>query len=156
MTVRRVVRTLAVVLALVTSLVGLDVHVAAAAAAKVQQGALVTSLTTSLALTVTNNTTAGNLLVATLGYTGSSPSFSGPAGWTRAPNVSVTGGGTEIWYAAAVAGGGKTYTFTSSATATMTGGELTEWSGLDATSPLDRSGTATAASAGSLAVSTTG
>jgi hypothetical protein len=156
MAVRKILGAIAVVLTLAASLVGLDVHAASAAAAKLQQGPIVTTTTTSLALTVTANTTEGNLLVATLAYTGTSPSFTGPAGWTRGPNVVVTGGGTEIWYSAAIAGGAKTYTFTSAATATLTGGELTEWSGLATVSPLDQSGTSTAASASSLAVSTSG
>ena len=156
MALRRILRAALVVVALATSLVGLDVHVASAAAVKVQQGPLVTSTTTSLALTVTSNTTAGNLLVATLAYTGTTPSFTGPAGWTRGPNVATTGGGTEIWYDDGAPGGARTYTFTAAATATSIGGELTEWSGLATVSALDQSGTATATSAGSLPLSTTG
>jgi hypothetical protein len=153
---RRILRASAVVITLASALVGLDVHVASAAAAKVQNGPLVTSATGSLALTIPAASTAGTLLVATLGYSGvGAPAFAGPAGWTRGPNVTMASGGTEIWYAAGNAGSISTVTFsfsTSGAPAAM--GALSEWSGLDATSPLDGSGTATATSVNNVTVST--
>lgn len=145
MAVRRIVRAALVVVALAASLVGLDVRVAAAAAAKVQGGPLVTNGTGSLALTVPAASTAGTLLVATIAYSGSAPALAGPSGWTRGPNVSVTSGGTEIWYYAGNPGSISSATFTySTATTAGAGGQLSEWSGVAAVSPLDKSGTATA------------
>lgn len=148
MTVRKVVCTAAVVIALAASLVGLDVPAASAAAAKVQNGPLVTSATGSLVLTVPAASTSGTLLVATLGYSGTgAPAFAGPSGWTRGPNVSMTGGGTEIWYYAGQPGSISQVTFTfSTPTAPLALGALSEWSGLDATAPLDGSGTVVSAS----------
>ena len=121
--------------------------------AKVQAGPLANSSTGSLALTVPANSTAGNLLVASLVYTSTTPSFSGPAGWTRGPHVASASGETEIWYDPNNAGGiaSATFTFTSGPIA---GGQLSEWSGVATTSPLDQSATATATSSTSVTVTT--
>ena len=135
------------------AVVNLGAQVAVAAVAKVQSGPLVTSTSGTLTLTVSSATTATDLLVATLAYTGSSPNFSAPSGWVRGPNVASSLGGSEIWYYANNPGSITSAAFTYSGTGTAAGGELTEWSGVALVSPLDQTGTATATSASSVSVS---
>jgi hypothetical protein len=114
---------------------------AAVSIAKVQAGPLGSATTGTLALTLPAPSTAHTLLVATLVYAGATPSFVGPAGWARGPQVSTTGVSTEIWYLADNAGSvnSASFSFTSGPQAR---GQLSEWSGVAAVSPLDQSGTA--------------
>ena len=109
--------------------------------AKVQAGPLGSATTGTLALTLPAPSTAHTLLVATLVYAGATPSFAGTAGWTQGPQVSTTGISTEIWYLADNAGSvnNASFSFTSGPQAR---GQLSEWSGAAAVSPLDQSGTA--------------
>jgi hypothetical protein len=144
-----------VMVSLLAAVLTLDVQPATAAAAKVQNGPLVTATSGSFVMTVPAATTAGTLLVATLAYSGSSPAFVGPSGWTRGPNVANASGGTEIWYYGGNPGSISSVTFTyTTTTVPGAGGALSEWSGLAPTSPLDKSGTATAASVASVTVAT--
>jgi hypothetical protein len=123
--------------------------------AKVQGGPLGNSSTGSLVLTLPASTTASGLVVASLLATSTTPSFSAPAGWVRGPHVASASGSTEIWYYPNVPAGitSVTFTFTSGLVA---GGQLSEWSGVATTAPLDQSGTATATGATSVAVATAG
>jgi len=141
---------------LATLAVWLSAPPADAAIAKVQTGSVVTSSSASLSATLPASSTAGDLLVATITENGTT-TFSAPAGWIAGPAVSTTGtyhGRAEIWYYPNNPGGISSATFTASG-ATQVGGQLSEWSGVATTSPLDTRGTNTATSASSITASTT-
>jgi len=130
---------------------------APAAIANVRIGSVATSSSSSLAVTMSAGSTAGDLLVATIS-SNSASAFSGPSGWVQGPTVSATGtnpGRAAVWYYPNNPGGISSATFTTTS-ATVMAGQLSEWSGVATSSPLDASGTATNTSATSITVSTTG
>jgi hypothetical protein len=129
---------------------------ASAAIGHVQTGAYLTSMNRSLALTLGSPSTAGTLLVAVLSNdrTGSPRDFTGPAGWTFAVQTYQSCCGVvEIWYYANNPGGISGATFTARTGRIMVG-QLSEWSGVALSSPVDQTGTATSGAASSLTVST--
>jgi hypothetical protein len=123
----------------------------AAVIAKVQFGAVkISAASGNVTPTLAAGSAAGNLLAATL--TTTTGPFAAPAGWVKGPVVSNTGVDTEIWYYPGNPGGISSAAFTSPGTNSI--GELSEWSGVAAVSPLDKSGTATATGVTSATVST--
>ncbi len=130
---------------------------AQAAIAKLQTGTEATGTGNSISPTLPSASTAGNLLVAVLanGNTFSSNAFSGPSGWTNATGIWQSGNGrVEIWYRANNPGGITSATFTVGNSGGAIIGELTEWSGVAISSPLDKVGTNTSGSSTSSTVST--
>lgn len=101
--------------------------------------------TVTVSPTLPSASVAGTLLVAVLLTNGNSPN-STPAGWTRAASASVTADLAQIWYEAANPGGVTTVSF-GARSGTLMSAQLTEWTGASTTSPIDVTGTATAASA---------
>src|SRR6266571_5343526 len=99
---------------------------------------------------------AGTLLVATVNCLTTPNRFTPPANWVQATEVNIAGAGrTEIWYYPSNPGGISSGTFTINPANINCDGQMTEWSGA-AAAPLDQTGTATSASAASLAVTTAG
>ncbi len=130
-------------------------QVHAAGIVKVQAGPVATNLVSgSVTPTLPAASTAGDLLVATLASGSGSAAFGAPAGWTQGPVVGLTGSRSEIWYMANSPAGITSAAFSASG-AVGVDGQLSEWSGVATTSPLDQTGTATATAATQLTVSTT-
>jgi hypothetical protein len=150
-----------VAIAVVAVLVGVGVSavtsatpaVAAGSIAKVQDSATATATAGSVTASYSPATTAGNLLVATVAYAGVTPGFSAPSGWVRAVSKASTLGETEIWYYPGNPGAitSVSFTFTAGVAAAL---ELSEWSGADAVSPLDKTGSTSTAATTSVTVST--
>jgi len=87
------------------------------------------------AFTLVSSPTAGNVLLAFVGYN-SSFSVSPPSGWTQVFNINNGSGvGLACWWHAVQSGDGTTYTFT--VTGDYTSGELYEISGASASSPVN-------------------
>jgi hypothetical protein len=129
---------------------------ASAAIANVQTGPYLTSTNRSLALTLSSPSTAGTLLVAVLSNdkTSTQRAFTGPAGWTFAEQAyQACCGEAEIWYYVNNPGGISSATFAANTGRVMVG-QLTEWSGVATSAPVDQTGTATSGAASSLTVST--
>jgi hypothetical protein len=107
----------------------------------------------SPSLTLPAASTAGNLLVAAISADPTNTPFTAPVGWVSAVAVNqATAGREELWYYPNNPGGITTVTFTTAVNAV---GQLTEWSGVLASSPLDRTGTfATATTSTSATIST--
>src|SRR2546430_5129185 len=114
--------------------------------ARVQLGTeAVNSSGLSVSPTLASASTAGNLLVATV-YGNSTVTLNGPAGWTRAAAVQGTGvGEVETWYYANNPGGITTATWSSQSGGAPTMAQLSEWSGVATSSPVDATGTANVA-----------
>ena len=109
--------------------------------AKVQAGVVAKTATATVIPSLATASTAGTLLVATL-TSQKSTSFTAPTGWVRAATASRTNAEAEIWYYANNPGGITSASFSSSG-ATATAGQLSEWSGVATSSPVDKSGTTT-------------
>jgi len=141
---RRAAGALAAAATAAATLVTVVAAPASATVAKVQSSARVTSATSSISATL-SATTAGDLLVATVGYAGTAPSFTAPSGWVKAVSMIANWSETEIWYYANNPGGitNVSFTFARGSTATL---QLSEWSGVAAASPLDSTGTSTVSS----------
>lgn len=130
--------------------------VAAAAIANVQIGTAAQCACAAVTPALGAASTAGNLLVATVSDASTS-GFSAPAGWIRAAAASGAASQAEIWYYPNNPGGITSATFTSGGLVfTFTVAQLSEWSGVVTSSPLEASGTATAAASGSVTASTSG
>lgn len=126
---------------------------------KIRTGTYTSSTNGSVTLTLSTASTAGTLLVAVLtnGDTGADATFSGPSGWTPAVQTFQSCcGDVEVWYYPDNPGGITSATFTASAGTYYVAGELSEWNGVDADSPLDQTGTATQTGTTSATVSTAG
>ena len=105
-------------------------------------------------LTLPAASTAGNLLVATVNADATATPFTAPAGWVSAAGINQgTAGRVEIWYYPNNPGGISSVTFTTAVNAV---GELTEWSGVAVTSPLDQTGTFATATTSTTATISTG
>ena len=128
--------------------------VVSATIAKIQVGTVVTVASGSVTLTLPAASTAGNLLVAIV-VGQKNASFSGPANWVQGPNVGRTNNEAEVWYYPNNPGGITSAAFTNTGT-NFSAGQLSEWSGVATSSPLDKSGTASSGTATSIAVSTGG
>ena len=126
---------------------------------KVQNGTYGSATTGTVTLTLPSASIAGTMLVAVLsnGRTSGQKKFTAPTGWTFANQTfNACCGEVEIWYYANNPGGISSVTFTASSGANYLGGELSEWNGVLAASPLDQTGTGTSAAATSATLSTTG
>jgi hypothetical protein len=141
-----------------TLLVGGETPAAfAAGPALVQTGSVVTSATTSVTLTLSSGSTSGNLLIATNVGWGSSNNVSGPAGWTS--GVQTSGGlsrRTAILYYASNSGGITSAAFTFGSGTTFIAGQISEWSGMGTSTPIDVTNRANNGSGTSLNVSSGG
>ena len=128
----------------------------AAGVAVVQKGVEVSGSSGSVTPTLPAASGSGHLLVAVVANRANCASFSGPAGWLRATTNCTTSGTAEIWYLANSGSGTTSAKFTWTGGSTVTG-ELSEWSGVATTSPLDQTGKVTVSTAATSAtVSTTG
>jgi hypothetical protein len=99
---------------------------------------------------------AGDLLVATLSAADGVNTVTGPAGWTRAATVAQAGEGrNEIWYRANAPAGILTAQWTVLPASIDVVSQMTEWSGVLAAAPLDRTGTLAVAVAATTATIST-
>ncbi|MCU1389605.1 MAG: hypothetical protein JWL72_2943 [Ilumatobacteraceae bacterium] len=134
---------------------------ASAAVALVQKGPRVTGSGTSFTMTLPSGSTAGDLLVATIedvnGNCGSD-TFAGPTGWVRAVSTcrgSV--GPVEIWYRPNTPAAVTSVVFSTGSSGANIVAQLSEFSGVSLSSPLDKTGTIdNPSSSTSLSVSTSG
>jgi hypothetical protein len=120
---------------------------------EIQAGTPLQSAGGNVTPTLNAASTTGNLLTF-VGWNNSCSTcgFSGPAGWSRATRVNTSIGWDEIWYYPFNAGGITSATFTTTGSSSY--GQLTEWSGIYGTSPLDQTATTTGSSVTSLTIST--
>ena len=125
---------------------------AAAAISQVQKSPATYNGGGTLTITLPSASQSGSLLVATVGAEGST-TLTAPAGWVRAAQNTASGSDTnEIWYYPNNPGGITSVTFGSGGTS-MTGG-TSEWRGVAAASPLDRTGTNAVGNSSTLTVAT--
>jgi hypothetical protein len=97
---------------------------------------------TAITPTLGSPSTAGDLLSAIV-TTNANTTVTGPSGWAEASRVYTAGvGTTEIWYEANNPGAVSNARFALSSSANATA-QLSEWSGVAPSSPLDGTGTAT-------------
>jgi hypothetical protein len=123
---------------------------ATGAIVQVQQGTFATATNGSITPTLPSASTAGTLLVAVMGNNTSSAAFSAPTGWAQAVTGSATCcGRVDVWYYANNPGGITSATFTASSGTTQIWAQLSEWNGVVASSPLDKTGTKTQSSSSS-------
>jgi hypothetical protein len=154
---RRPLCILAIVTAIATVTPVVTATRAGAAISNVQIGTEKTSTSGSIVPTLAAASTAGTLLVAQLGNrnTAASAPFSAPAGWTKATGVFSSGtGDIEIWYYPNNPGAITSATFTAASGTNTMIAELSEWKAAAFTTPVDATGTMTAASATTATVST--
>ena len=134
---------------------------AAAGIAFVQKGTEASQGGTSITATLPAATVAGDLLVATTQDLNSgcgSDNFTAPAGWVAAAQVcrGATGPLT-IWYRANTAAGITSVAFNTGSSGANSIAQLSEWSGVAISNPLDQIGTmSSAGSSTSLTVTTSG
>jgi hypothetical protein len=151
----RALRLGAFLSALAVAALALQARPASATIVNVQTGTLATSTSGSVTPTLSSASTAGTLLVAVLTNKTNSVAFTGPTGWTQAiTGNSACCGRVDIWYYVNNPGGITSATFT--ATSGTTAGQLSEWNGVVATSPLDASGSGNHGSGASFTVQSTG
>jgi hypothetical protein len=122
-----------------------------------QTGAVAGPSTTTVTPTLPGASIAGTLLVVTIRSGPAAATFTAPAGWASA----VVGGAlvagtahTEIWYYANNPGGISSAAFSVNPNSVSTVAQMTEWNGVATALPLDRTGTVTTGSQGSVTVST--
>jgi len=111
--------------------------------ANVQMGPVVKTTTASVTLTLPAASTAGTLLVATVASNRNSAFSSPGTGWSQAAQIGQLNAAAGIWYYAGNPGGISSVTFTDTS-GTSTAGQLSEWRGVLAGSPVDKTGTKTA------------
>src|SRR5581483_5783455 len=111
--------------------------------ANVQMGPVVKTTTASVTLTLPAASTAGTLLVATVASNRNSAFSSPGTGWSQAAQIGQLNAAAGIWYYADNPGGISSVTFTDTS-GTSTAGQLSEWRGVLAGSPVDKTGTKTA------------
>ena len=126
----------------------------------VRKGNEITAAGSSITLTLSVASTAGDLLVATISDVNgncTTDSITGPSGWVRAAHsCRGSAGPVEIWYRAN-APSTSSAVFSTASTGSNTRGQLSEFSGVATSSPLDQTGIANTTSAStSLAVTTSG
>ena len=109
--------------------------------ARVQVGTVAKVAGATVAPTLATASTNGTLLVANLAAQ-KNGSFSAPSGWVRATSVGRTNAETEIWYYPNNPGGITSASFSNSGSSSAAG-QLSEWSGVAPSSPVDKTGTAT-------------
>jgi trimeric autotransporter adhesin len=136
------------------------VEPAGAAIAFVRKGSEITASGTTITLTLSVASTNGDLLVATISDINgncSTDSITAPSGWVKAAHsCRGTSGPVELWYHAN-SPSTSSVVFNTGSSGANTRGQLSEFSGVATTSPLDKTGTANNTTAStSLAVTTTG
>jgi hypothetical protein len=146
--------------ALVSVALTVNVPSASAAIAFVRKGSEISTAGSSITLTLSVASTAGDLLVATISDVNgncSTDSITGPAGWARAArSCRGTAGPVEIWYRAN-APSASSAVFNTGSTGSNTRGQMSEFSGVATVSPLDQTGTANNTTGStSLSVTTSG
>lgn len=135
---------------------------ASAAIALVHAGTLTTQQGIYTTTVTIPSTTKGDLLVATVQDFNSNNctnTYSAPTGWVKAASVCLTGdpSPTQVWYYPDVPPGITSVVFTNSLNGASTGVQVSEWSGVDTSSPLDQTGTVSTTTASTtLTVTTTG
>jgi hypothetical protein len=132
---------------------------AGAAIANQQVGTYVTSTSGSISPTLPSASAVGTLLVAVLsnGKTSGAASFTAPSGWVKAAgNFHSCCGEVEVWYYANNPGGLSSATFAASTGTSYVAAQLSEWTGVVASAPLDRTGTANQSLAATMTISTSG
>jgi len=135
---RRLAAGLALLAAATGVLVVARTGTASAAPALAQTGAVVTTGSTSITLTLPSGSTAGNLLIASFDGFGSSNNSNGPAGWQLADEGSGSASRrSAIWYYPNNPGGISSANFSIGAGTTYIAGQMTEWSGMGTLAPLD-------------------
>jgi len=142
-----------VLLPLVAAALTIRVPTAGAAIVNVQTGTLATSTNGNVTPTLSSASLAGTLLVAVLTNKTATNAWTAPANWTSAiqGNNSCCGR-VQIFYYANNPGGITSAAFTS-AGGTVSG-ELSEWNGVAANSPLDQTGSGNHTAGSSFTVST--
>jgi hypothetical protein len=134
---------------------------AVAAIAFVQKAPEASAGGATVTATLPNPTSAGNLLVATVKDVNSgcaSDSYSGPAGWVRAAHICRgTNGPLELWYKPNTSAGVTSVPFATGSSGANSILQVSEWSGVATSSPLDQTGTQYTSSASTtLGVTTSG
>jgi Concanavalin A-like lectin/glucanases superfamily/Domain of unknown function (DUF2341) len=125
--------------------------------ALVQSGSDTRSSGTSITPTLGVPSTAGTLLVAYVQWYSTTSSVSAPSGWVQATSAKTSStGSVALWYYPNNPGGITSVTFTTTSSGGYFVGELSEWSGVSPTSPLDRTGSTTSTSTTSVTVSANG
>ncbi len=109
---------------------------------------------TTLTIAKPTGTATNDLLIAIVGVAAAATTVTAPAGWTSIDQTACAGGAAcrlAVFYRVATAGEGATYSFTESAT-TAAAGTILRYTGVDTVSPINASGFADAAAAGTAAV----
>ncbi len=134
----RVVVSAAILASATTFVVTVGTLPASASPGLVQTGSVVTSSSHTVTLTLPSASTSGNLLVASISGWGDSTNVTAPGGWTSAAQAS--GGGTRrtaIFYYTNNPGSISSALFTFGASTTFIAGQISEWSGMGTSAPLD-------------------
>ena len=119
-------------------------------------GGLATAAGASVTPAFGQATTAGSLLICcAISGTNTSFTITGPSGWVNANAVGQLGNRAEIWYKPNCAAG-ETAPTVNCTLASVMAAQVSSWAGVAPVSPLDTSGTATAAAVSSLTVTTAG
>ena len=136
---------------------------ASAAIALVQKGNEASGGGQQITATLNSGTTAGDLLVATvqdLNSNCATDNWTAPAGWVKATSIcrgGSTNGPAQIWYYLNVSAGITSVTFNTGSSGANSIAQLSEWSGVATSSPLDQTGTASNTNGNtSLTITTTG
>jgi hypothetical protein len=109
-----------------------------------QTGPEITSGNGNVTATLPAASTGGDLLVVALVGGSNVAAFTGPAGWTQATSAGqASDGEVEIWYLANSPAGVTTAAFTSASNTSIA--QMSEWRGVATVTPVDRTGTITAA-----------
>jgi len=138
-----------------------DAPPAAAAVALVQKGTEAFGAGTSITATFSSATTAGHLLVATtqdLNSGCASDNYTAPAGWVVATTVCRgSNGPLKLWYYPNAPAGITSVVFNTGSSGANSVAQLSEWSGIATSSPLDQTGTfSSGGSSTTLTVTTSG
>jgi hypothetical protein len=124
---------------------------ASATVALAEKGTLATATGSTITPTLTTATTAGDLLVAAIEDVNgdcANDTFTAPASWVMAAKVCrSTTGPVELWYLPNTAAGATSFAFGSGYSGANLIAQVSEWSGVEKTSPVDQIGTNNSTSA---------
>jgi hypothetical protein len=132
---------------------------ASATVALAEKGTLATATGSTITPTLSTATTSGDLLVAAIEDVNgdcSNDTFTAPTSWVMAAKVCrSTTGPVELWYLPNTAAGATSFAFGSGYSGANLIAQVSEWSGVEKTSPVDQTATfnSTAAST-TLSIST--
>lgn len=153
----------AAVVLTVPAVLAIDTHpaVAASGISLVQKGTEATGGGATVVATLPAGSTAGDLLLATtmdLNSGCASDNYTAPAGWVKATSICRgSTGPLTLWYLANASAGITTVTFNTGSSGANSTAQLSEWSGVATSNPLDGVGSFySSASATALTVSTSG